>query len=336
MVEKSGTRGRQRIRILRTLAAALAVLLMSPALLPADEWPSRPVRMIVPFGAGGSGDAIARVLAEQLAPAFGQQFVIENRTGAGGAIGAKAIATAPPDGYTIGITNLSILSLVPVINPGVGYDPSSDFSHIAYVADAPIVLAANPQTGVSSLDEFVRYATERKAFTFASSGVGSDGHLMGEAIAASLKLAAEHVPYKSTSQALVDVVGGHVPFCTFTLSSTAPFVRDGTLTAIAVTAGERLQDFPHLPTFRERGRPELQGTTWFSVSGPAGLPRGIIDRLNWEINRIVTLPDIESRLRRDGFRVKPLAPSAFADFVIAENRRWLDLVRRAGLVGKGG
>jgi tripartite-type tricarboxylate transporter receptor subunit TctC len=316
--------------------AALAVLVMSPTASLADEWPSRPVRMIVPFGAGGSGDAIARVLAEHLAAAFGQQFVVENRTGAGGAIGAKAIAVAPPDGYTIGVTNLSVLSLAPVINPGAGYDPSGDFTHIAYVADAPVVLAANPKTGVASLNAFVTYATARKAFTFASSGVGSDGHLMGEAIAASLNLLVEHVPYKSTSQALVDVVGGHVPFCTFTLSSTAPFLRDGTLTAIAVTTGERLQDFPAVPTFRELGHPELLGTTWFSVSGPAGLPKDTVGRLNAEINRIVTLPDVESRLRRDGFQVRPMNAAAFADFVQAENRRWLELIRRAGLAGKGG
>ncbi|MBO0753366.1 MAG: tripartite tricarboxylate transporter substrate binding protein, partial [Bradyrhizobiaceae bacterium] len=268
------------------------MLLLSPALGSADAWPNRTVRMIVPFGAGGSGDVIARVLAERLAAAFAQQFVVENRTGAGGALGAKLIAAAPPDGYTIGITNLSVLSLVPVINPSAGYDPSRDFSHIAYVADAPVVLAANPQTGVLSLEEFARYARERNAFTFASSGVGSDGHLMGEAIAASLKLVVEHVPYKSTSQALVDVVGGHVPFCTFTLSSTAPFLREGTLTAVAVTTGERLEDFPDLPTFRESGYPELQGTTWFSVSGPAGLPKDVIDRLNREINRIVTSAEV--------------------------------------------
>jgi tripartite-type tricarboxylate transporter receptor subunit TctC len=320
---------------LQALAASLAVFFMSPTAARVEEWPSRPVRVIVPFGAGGSGDAIARVLAEHLAATFGQQFVIENRTGAGGAIGAKAIATAPPDGYTIGITNLSVLSLAPVINPGIGYDPSGDFSHIAYVADAPVVLAANSKTGVTSLNKFVKYATERKAFTFASSGVGSDGHLMGEAIAASLNLAIEHVPYKSTSQALIDVVAGHVPFCTFTLSSTAPFLRDGTLTAIAVTTEERLEDFPTLPTFRELDHSELQGTTWFSVSGPAGLPKDVIGKLNARINQIVTSPEVESRLRRDGFQVKTLSPAAFANFVESENKRWLVLIRRAGLVGKG-
>jgi tripartite-type tricarboxylate transporter receptor subunit TctC len=198
------------------------------------------------------------------------------------------------------------------------------------------VLTANPKTGVTSLAQFVAYATERKAFTFASSGVGSDGHLMGEAIAASMKLAVEHVPYKSTSQALVDVVGGHVPFSTFTLSSSAQFMRDGTLTAIAVTTETRLPDFPDLPTFRELGHPDLQGTTWFSISGPAGMPKDIVDKLNTRINQIVTLPEVESRLRRDGFQVKPLRPAGFTQFVESENKRWRDVIQRAGLVGKGG
>jgi len=318
------------------LAAAALAMLACPSAAQAQDWPNRPVRIIVPFGAGGSGDALARVLSDHLSAKFGQQFVVENRTGAGGAIGARLIATAPPDGYTIGITNLSVLSLVPVINKGVGYDPMASFAHIAYVAGAPVVLAGNPKTGVKTLADFVKYSTDKGAFTFASSGVGSDGHLMGEAIAASLKLKIEHVPYKSTSQALVDVVGAHVPFCTFTLSSTAQFMRDGTLTAVAVTTPERLPEFPDLPTFRELGHPELEGTTWFSMSGPAGLPKEIVDRLNDEINRIVRLPEVEAKLRRDGFQAKPMPAADFTAFVDTENKRWLPLIERAGLVGKGG
>ena len=317
------------------VAAIIAILAVSPAAW-SQDWPNRPVRVIVPFGAGGSGDAVARTLSEHLATAFGQQFVVENRTGAAGAIGAKAISTAPPDGYTIGITNLSVLSLVPVITTSAGYDPLAGFSHIAYGAGAPVVLAGNPKTGVKTLDQFIKYATEKKAFTYASSGVGSDGHLMGEAIAASMKLTVEHVPYKSTSQALVDVVGNHVPFSTFTLSSTSQFLREGTLNGIAVTSAKRLPDFPNLPTFVELKYPELEGTTWFSISGPAGLPKEIVDKLNAEINRIVRMPAVESRFRRDGFQANPLSPAAFTAYVASENKRWRALVERAGLLGKGG
>ncbi len=320
-------------RYLFGLVAATALL--SPSASFSQAWPNHPVRLIVPFGAGGSGDTLARLLSEHLSGTFGQQFVVENRPGAGGAIGAQAVATAPADGYTLGITNLSVLSLVPVINKAP-YDPLKSFSHVAYVAGAPVVLSANPKTEVKTLDQFRKYVAERKAFTFASSGVGSDGHLMGEAIAATLKMPTEHVPYKSTSQALVDIVGGHIPFSTFTLTSTSQFMREKTLNAIAVTSAQRLPDFPDLPTFGDLGYPELEGTTWFSISGPANMPGEIVAKLNAEINRLMSLPEVQSKLRRDGFQARPMSASEFTGFVASENNRWRSLIERAGLAGKGG
>ena len=322
---------------MRRMFAALLMLAGVATPVSAQNWPDRPVKIIVPFGAGGSGDTLARVVAEHLSTAFKQQFVVENRTGAGGMIGAQAIASSPPDGTTIGITNLSTLSLVPVINPSVTYHPLNDFTHIAYVAGAPVALAATPATGVKTLKEFIDYANKLgKPITFASSGVGSDGHLMGEAIALSTKIKVEHVPYRSTSQALTDVVAGHVAFCTFTLSSTAQFLRAGTLTGVAVTSPERMPDNPEMPTFKELGYPELVGTTWFSLSGPAKLPADIVRKLNAEIARIVTLPDVQARLRRDGFIAQPMSSADFTKFVADENKRWKPLIEAAGLVGKGG
>jgi tripartite-type tricarboxylate transporter receptor subunit TctC len=316
---------------------ALGSAVIAPAAAQAQDWPNRAVRIIVPFGAGGSADTLARVVADHLSTALKQQFVVENRTGAGGAIGAQAIAGAAPDGYTIGMTNLSTLSLVPVINPAVAYHPINDFTHINYVAGAPVVLAANPKTEVKTLKEFVGYAnTPGKSFTFASSGVGSDGHLMGQAIALSTKIKAEHVPYKSTAQALTDIVAGHVPFSTFTLSSTAQFLRAGQLNGVAVTSPERMPDYPSLPTFKELGHPDLVGTTWFSLSGPAKLPSAIAERLNREVAAAVAKPDIAARLRRDGFIALPMSPAAFTKFVAAENARWRPLIEGAGLAGKGG
>ena len=322
---------------MRRMFAALLMLAGVATPVSAQNWPDRPVKIIVPFGAGGSGDTLARVVAEHLSTAFKQQFVVENRTGAGGMIGAQAIASSPPDGTTIGITNLSTLSLVPAINPSVTYHPLNDFTHIAYVAGAPVALAATPTTGVKTLKEFIDYAHKLgKPITFASSGVGSDGHLMGEAIALSTKIKVEHVPYRSTSQALTDVVAGHVAFCTFTLSSTAQFLRAGTLTGVAVTSPERMPDNPEMPTFKELGYPELVGTTWFSLSGPAKLPADIVQKLNAEIARIVALPDVQARLRRDGFIAQPMSPADFTKFVADENKRWKPLIEAAGLVGKGG
>ena len=320
-----------------------AVLLLAASALPAaaQVWPDRPVKIIVPFGAGGSGDTLARVVAEHLSATFKQQFVVENRTGAGGAIGAAAIASAAPDGTTIGITNLSILALVPAINTSVTYHPVNDFTHIAYVAGAPVALAATPSSGIKTLQEFIATATKsakenNKPLTFASSGVGSDGHLMGVAISIATKAPLEHVPYRSTSQALTDVVAGHVALCTFTLSSRAQFLRGGQLNGVAVTSPERMPDQPELPTFKEMGYPQLVGTTWFSLSGPPKLPAEIVEKLNAEVARIVALPDVQARFRRDGFIAQPMSPAAFTKYVGEEVARWKPLVEKAGLAGKGG
>ncbi len=317
------------------IAAAFAAAVAPLSARAQSDWPNRPVKIIVPFGAGGSADTLARVVGEHLSAAFKQQFVVENRTGAGGAIGAQALAASDPDGYTIGMTNLSTLSLVPVINKSVAYDPIKSFTHIAYVGGAPVVLAANPKTGVKTLADFVAHA-KGKAFTFASSGVGSDGHLMGQAIGISTKVKVEHVPYKSTSQALTDIVAGHVPFSTFTLSSTAQFLRSGQLNGVATTTADRLPDYPDLPTFRELGHPELIGTTWFSLSGPAGMPAAITERLNKAVLEAAAKPEVAARFRRDGFVTQPFDPAAFAKFVAEENAKWRPLIEAAGLAGKGG
>jgi len=317
-----------------SLAIALAIAATSAAM--AQDWPTRPVRVIVPFGAGGTGDALARVVSEGLSASLKQQFVVENRTGAGGMIGTQAIASAAPDGYTIGITNVSTLSLIPVLNPKQSYHPLNDFSHVAFVAGAPVSLAVYPATGIKTLKEFIAYANKSaKPLTFASSGLGSDGHLIGEAVAASTGIKVEHVPYKSTAQALTDVVGGHVVFSTFTLSSSSAFIRAGTITGIAVTSAQRMPDYPDLPTFKELGYPELVTSTWFSISGPAKMPQDIVTKLNLEIATVMAKPEVQARMRRDGLLTETMSPQQFTQFVAAEAARWTPLIQRAGLAGKG-
>ena len=321
----------------RLMLAVLASTILLSAQAPAQDWPTRPVRMIVPFGAGGTGDALARIVAHHLSASLKQQFVVENRTGAGGMIGVQALASSAPDGYTVGITNVSTLSLIPVLNPKQSYHPLNDFTHVAYVAGAPVSLAVFPKTGIKTLKDFIAYAGKSaKPLTFASSGLGSDGHLIGEAIAASTKIKVEHIPYKSTGQALTDVVGGHVVFSTFTLSSSSSFIRAGTLTGVAVTSPERMPDYPDLPTFKDLGYPDLVASTWFSISGPAKLPQAITERLNREINAAMAKPEVQARMRRDGLLTESMTPDAFTKFVAAESARWTPLVERAGLAGKGG
>jgi tripartite-type tricarboxylate transporter receptor subunit TctC len=321
-------------RVAALFAVLVAVLGATPA--KADGWPNRVVRFVVPFAAGGSGDTLARIVAAHLSTALKQQVIVENRPGGGGIVGTEQFVAAPPDGYTIGMSSLSTISLVPIINPKGTYDPLRDFTHIAYIGGAPVVLAANPQTGVNTLQDFVAYTKKPgKAFTFASSGVGSDGHLAGEEIALSMQVPPEHVPYKATAQALTDLVAGHIPFSTFTLSSTAPFLRSKALNGIAVTSLERMPEFLDIPTFKELGHPELVGTTWFALSGPAKLPEDVVDTLNREVIEAVATADVQARFRRDGFIAQPMSPAQFTAFVAAENAKWKLLIEKAGLAAAG-
>jgi tripartite-type tricarboxylate transporter receptor subunit TctC len=316
------------------LKVGLALLLAPSAAWAQQDWPNRPVQIIVPFAAGGSGDVLARVVAQHLTMLLKQQFVVENRPGGGGIIGTKQFLTQPADGYTIGMISLSTSSLVPIINSNAGYDPQKDFVHIAYIGGSPVVLAANPQTDVKTLAEFISYAnTPGKSFTFSSSGVGSDGQLWGELIASSTKVKAEHVPYKATAQALSDLVAGHVPFSTFTLSSTSSFLRAKSVNGIAVTARDRLADFPDLPTFKELGKPDLVGTTWFALSGRLGISKDVVNKINQAVQAAVATPEVQARFRRDGLIAQPMNAEEFTEFVASENFRWKSLIERVGLVG---
>ena len=197
---------------MRILFVALILLFGAVGRMPAQaqEWPSKTVRIIVPFGAGGTGDLLGRMVADHLSTVFSRNFVIENRTGAGGMLGTAAGASADPDGYTLMITNVSTMSLIPSINSKTPYDPIKDFTHIAYLAGAPAVLAVSPSTGAKTVKEFIAYAKQSgKPITFGSTGVGSDGHIMGEAIGRALGLQAQHLPYRAGAPpALADLIGG--------------------------------------------------------------------------------------------------------------------------------
>ena len=323
------------IKLLVSSVAAAASLLLSASTASAQQdWPTHPVRIIVPFAAGGSGDLLARIAAQYLSTTFKQQFVVENRPGGGGIVGTKQLLAEPPDGYTLGEGSLSTVSLVPIINANATYDADKDFTHIAYIGGSPVVLAANPHTAVKTLSQFVSYAkTPGKSFTFSSSGLGSDGQLWGEMIAQSTRVKPEHIPYKATAQALVDVVAGQVPFCTFTLSSTSPFLHAKTLNGIAVTAPDRLAEFPDIPTFKELGKPELVGTTWFSLAGPPGMPKSIAEKINQALQRAVATPEIKTTFQHDGILAEPMNVQEFTAFVAAENVKWKTLIQSVGLVG---
>jgi tripartite-type tricarboxylate transporter receptor subunit TctC len=321
----------------RALLLALTAVCLSPAvaLAQTQNWPTRPVRIINTFAAGGAADLLARTVADGLSSAFGQPFIVETRAGAGGAIGVQSVMATPPDGYTFVITNVSILVLAPISNPRLGYAPLRDLVNIAYIAGSPIVLSVNPKTGIRTLAQFIDSARKGgKPLPYSSSGVGSMGQLFAESFAQQAGIAIEHVPYKGASQGLLDLVGGHIAFASQTLTSTFGEISGGTLTAIAQTSDRRLADFPDLPTFKEQGYPDMVSTTWFSLSGPAGLPADIVQKVNRAVVKTMARPEIEQRLRQEGMVTQALSPAEFLQLIEAETVRWRPVIERAGLIEK--
>jgi tripartite-type tricarboxylate transporter receptor subunit TctC len=314
------------------LAVTAALVMASPAA--ADEWPSRPVRMVSTFAAGGTADVLTRIVAEQLSATYKQQFFVETRAGGGGTIGVKFVADSPPDGYNFALTNASLLVLHPLTNPKLGYDVKRDLTNIGLIAGSPLIVVVNAQNGANTLKEFIEQArTAEKPPTYSSSGVGSSGHLFGENLAHLAGVKFEHVPYKGASQGLTDLAGGHIVFSVQTVSSAAALVRSGTLRALAHTGKTRLADFPDIPTFKELGY-DMVATLWFGLAGPANLPKDITEKVNAEINRAVRSPEVEARLRRDGLIADPMSVEEFNKFIDAEVTIWKPALERAGLMGK--
>jgi tripartite-type tricarboxylate transporter receptor subunit TctC len=318
------------VRIFATFAMLVIAL---PAM--ASDWPSRTVRIIVPFAAGGNADIMARMLADHLANEFKQQFIVETRPGAAGSIGLRAVSSAPPDGYTFLLGTVSVLTLLPVINPKLDYDALRDLTNIAYVAGSPAVLSVNPQSGFSNLKDFVdRARTASTPFTFASTGLGSDGHLIGLAFASAAKINVVHLPYKGASQGIIDLLGGHVTFATYTLASTSSSLSGNSLTGLAVTSSKRVAAFPDIPTFKELGYPSLVSTTWFSFSGPAKLPKEIAEKLNRSLVTFLSKAETKTKLEKDGLITEPMNIEEFDAFLRREAARWEPIITNAGLVQK--
>src|SRR5262245_9302975 len=320
---------------MKWLCAALATAAVAlSAAAAADEWPSRPVRMVNTFAAGGTADVLTRLVADHLSTVFKQQFFVETRAGAGGAIGVQSVANSPPDGYNFVLSNITQLVLLPISNPKLGYDPFRDLSNIAYVAGAPIMLSVNTASGVKSFKDFIAHArASASPLTYSSSGVGSSGHLVGEALGQKAGIKVEHVPYKGASQGLMDLVAGHIFFSAQTVSSTAALLRAGTLTAVAHSHTSRLPDFPDIPTLRESGI-DLVATTWFTISGPAKLPQDIVVKMNREIVRVVSKPEVQQRLRHDGLISEAMSVEELRAFIEAETARWKPVLEQARLIGK--
>jgi tripartite-type tricarboxylate transporter receptor subunit TctC len=315
------------------LAAASVAASFSPG--HAQGWPNKPVRIVLTFAPGGAADFLARTIADNLSRAFNQQFFVEPRPGAAGAIGVNAVVATPPDGYNFVITNITMLVLAPISNPKLGYHPERDLTNIAYLGGSPVVLSVNAKSDIKTLADFIAHGKKSdQPLTYSSSGVGSSGHLFGETFGSKVGIKVEHVPYKGAAQGLLDLVGGHIVWSAQTVTSTAGQIRTGTLRGLAITAKSRMPAYKDIPTFSELGHPEFNTPIWFSLSGPKGLPDDILGKMNGEINKIMTRADVVERMQREGMVIEAMTPPQLAELIDTETRFWRPAIAKAGLMRK--
>ena len=315
------------------MAVVLAVACTTGALQGhalAQAYPVKPVRMIVPFPPGGGSDFLARILAQDLAAALGQQIVIDNRAGAQGSVGAAAVAKAPPDGYTILLSFVGFIAMNPWIYKDTGYDPLRDFSHITLATSQPPLVVVNPRVPAANLKELVALAKVKPdRLSFASSS--SSGQLTGELFKLLTGTRMVHVPYKGGGPAMIDVVGGHVDLMYASPPSSMPMVKAGKLRAIAVAGPKRLAAIPDVPTAHESGFPDFDVNGWYGVAAPANTPREIISRLNTEISRVLNAATVRDKLLTEGLEARPNSPEEMTSYVRAEYERWGKVVKAARL-----
>ncbi len=293
------------------LARLLALALIVAALPAAADWPERPVKVVVPFAAGGSGDAAARPFAERLSHALGQQFVVENKAGAAGTIGVESVVRAAPDGYTILFASTSPVLVVPLLRRTV-YDTGRDLVPVAVLADGVTGIGAHPSLGVGTLAELVALAKRKPGeIAFGSAGLGTITHLWGEALKARAGIDLLHVPYKGISEALNDLLAGHIQLA-FDLV-VFPHVKAGKLKMLAVSGERRHPEFPDVPTIAEAGFPGYHVPTWYGAYVPTGTPAPIVEKLNAEILKIAATPDMEARMLALGLIVRSETPAEVAE-----------------------
>jgi tripartite-type tricarboxylate transporter receptor subunit TctC len=313
---------------MKGLAAAILIASLAVAVpTGAADWPTKPVRVIVPFAAGGLADIAGRAYADALSAAFGKPFVVENRPAAAGLPAAEAIARGEPDGYTLMVSGVPTLVLLPAMSKTPAYDPIRDFSHIAYLGGIPIIPVAHPSLGARDYADFVRIARAAKDSTdYVSAGTGTMANWVGEYIAAKENIKLTHVAYRGGSAALVDVLAGHVKVGMLSWSTIAQHVQAGALIPLAVTSAERLPYAPTLPTLKELWRTDFTASTWFSLSGPPGMPAEIVERINREVVRAMETPEVKKQLEQ--IEPQPMTTAEFKAFIVRETDRWTPLIKR--------
>ncbi len=294
-------------------------------------FPAHPVRLVIPFPAGGPLDAVGRAIAQQLTDAWGQSVVVDNRPGAGGNIGADLVAKSPPDGYTVVMGALSTHAVNPSLYKSMPYDAVKDFAPITLVAITPNVLVVNPSLPVHSVQELIAYAKSHPGkLSFGSGSNGSAGHLAGELFKVDTGVDMVHVPYRGAAPAMQALLAGDTQLMFDNLASAMQQVKAGKLRALAVTTAKRSPLVPELPTMIEAGLPDFDISTWFGLLAPAGTPQPVIEKWNAAVTRILNAPDMRERLAQQGAQAAPTTPDEFARFIAAEVPKYARIVKASG------
>jgi tripartite-type tricarboxylate transporter receptor subunit TctC len=324
------TPGLKRRLILATAALAAAVA-WAPAAFAQQAWPNRPIRMIIPFAAGGGTDPIARAIATKLSARLGQPFVVENKGGAGGTLGTEAVAKAPADGYTLLFASTSITTNV-ASGKKLSYDLAKDLEPIGQVGTSPLLIAVPGSSKAGTLRDLLDAARAKpKTITYGSGGIGAISHLGIELLANEAKVQFVHVPYKGIAPASTDLIGGNLEMLMVSPSSATQIGASGRIRIVAVTTRERSHFLPGLPTVADAGVPGFQLEFWWGLLGPAGMPPAVVKRLNEELNAVLALPDIRELLGRESAIPTPGKPQDFSRLIASEIGRWSKLVKDANI-----
>ena len=309
--------------------AGLALIALDCA---AQGYPSKPVRVIVPFPPGAGVDIVTRSVSPRLGELLGQQLIVDNRAGAGGILGAELAAKAPPDGYTLLMATAGILTVIPNMNSKAPYSVERDFVPVTLIASVPSMLVVHPSLPAKSVKELVALARSKPgAINYASTGNGTLPHLAAELFKAQAKIDMVHVPYKGSAPALTDLLGGQVEVFFGNVLSVIPQVRSGTLRALAVTSVERMPVAPETPTLAQSGFPGFEAGPWFGLVAPAGTPREIVNRLHAEVVKTLRLPETQERLAGQGATTVGNTPDQFAAYIRTESAKWAKVLKASGV-----
>jgi tripartite-type tricarboxylate transporter receptor subunit TctC len=317
--------------VFASAALALATSL-TLALAHAQDYPTRPITLVVPYAAGGGNDAMARIVADHMGKTLGQQIVIENRGGAGGTIATRAVAKAPPDGYTLVLGGTGTLAINPTLYASVGYDPRKDLVPVGLIATSALVIVVNPRVDAKTVPELIALARRQPGkLNFASAGVGSGTHLAAELLASMAGIKLIHIPYRGSAPALNDLLGGHVDIYFSSLPPAVGITAEGKVRALAVTGLRRSHVFPDLPTVAEAALPGYEAVLHYGIVAPAGTPRPIVDKLNAALRAALASADTRAILTGTGAEALPSTPEEYAADIDREETRWSRIVRELGI-----